>query len=114
MGFNVGPRVVRATGGGISRVGNYRIHQFPPDIVTDGLVINLDPGNVGSLAVNSATTIVDLTGNGNNGALTNGAAYSHLYGGTVLHNSSGSNDYINVSNGGSNICLLYTSPSPRD
>ena len=103
MGFNIGPRVVRATGGSISRVGNYRIHQFPPDIVTDGLVINLDPGNVGSLAVNSATTIVDLTGNGNNGALTNGAAYSHLYGGTVLHNSSGSNDYINVSNGGSNI-----------
>ena len=104
MGFNIGPRVVRATGGSISRVGNYRIHQFPPDIVTDGLVINLDPGNVGSLAVNSATTIVDLTGNGNNGALTNGAAYSHLYGGVVQHNTdSSTNDYINVSNGGSNI-----------
>ena len=45
MGFNIGPRVVRATGGGISRAGNYRIHQFPPDIVTDGLVIHLDAGN---------------------------------------------------------------------
>ena len=52
MGFNIGSKIVRATGGSISRAGNYRIHQFPPDIVTDGLVIQLDTGNVGSLAVN--------------------------------------------------------------
>jgi len=104
MGFNIGPRVVRATGGSVSRAGNYRIHQFPPDIVTDGLVIHLDTGNVGSLAVNSPTTITDLTGNGNNGAILNGAAYNHNYGGTVLMNTGSSvDDYINVSNGGSNI-----------
>ena len=104
MGFNIGPRVVRATGGGINRVGNYRIHQFPPDIVTDGLVINLDPGNVNSLGVNDDSTITDLTGNGNNGLISNGGGYSHLYGGTVLLNSGSSvDDYINVSNGGSNI-----------
>ena len=61
MGFNIGPRVLKATGGSVSRVGNYRIHQFPPDIVTDGLVIQLDTGNVGSLAVNDPTTITDLS-----------------------------------------------------
>ena len=99
MGFNIGPRVVKATGGSVSRVGNYRIHQFPPDIVTDGLVIQLDTGNVGSLAVNDPTTITDLTGNGNNGALLNGAAYNHNYGGTILMNTgSSTDDYINVTN----------------
>ena len=104
MGFNIGPRVLKATGGSIKRVGNYRIHQFPPEIVTDGLVINLDAGNVNSLRVNDPTTIYDLTGNGNNGALEGGAAYTHYFGGGVLMNEgSSTNDYINVTNGGSNI-----------
>ena len=104
MGFNVGPRVLRATGGSISRAGNYRVHQFPPEIVTDGLVINLDTGNVGSLPVNDPSTITDLTGNGNNGALTNGAGYQHYYGGTIFMNpGSSTNDYINVTNGGSDV-----------
>ena len=104
MGFNIGPRVVRATGGSISRVGNYRIHQFPPEIVSDGLVINLDVGNVNSTRVNDPSTIYDLTGNGNNGALTNGAAYQHYFGGTILLNDgSSTDDYINVNNGGSNF-----------
>jgi len=104
MGFNIGPRVVRATGGSISRVDNYRIHQFPPEIVTDGLVMNLDCGNVNSLRVNDPTTIYDLTGNGNNGSLENGATYQHYYGGViVLNEGSSADDYINVTNGGSNL-----------
>ena len=104
MGFNIGPRVVRATGGGIKRVGNYRIHHFPPEIVTDGLVLHLDAGNVNSTRVNDPTTLYDLAGNGNNGALTNGAAYQHYFGGTILLNDgSSTDDYINVNNGGSNL-----------
>tara|TARA_X000000368_G_scaffold161522_1_gene127288 strand:+ start:30 stop:2393 length:2364 start_codon:yes stop_codon:yes gene_type:complete len=109
MGFNIGPRVLKATGGSISRAGNYRIHQFPPDIVTDGLVMHLDTGNVGSLAVDDATTITDLTGNGNNGAILNGAAYNHNYGGTILMNpSSSTNDYINVTNGSNVMSKDFT------
>ena len=42
MSFNVGPRTISATGGSIKRVGNYRIHTFPSELVTDGLVLNLD------------------------------------------------------------------------
>ena len=45
MGFNVGPRVVRATGGSIHRVGNYRIHEFPTRYVEEGLVMHLDPAD---------------------------------------------------------------------
>ena len=44
MSFNVGPRTISATGGSIKRVGNYRIHTFPSELVTDGLVLNLDAG----------------------------------------------------------------------
>ena len=42
MGFQVGPRTISATGGSIKRVGNYRVHTFPSELVTDGLVLNLD------------------------------------------------------------------------
>ena len=45
MGFNIGPRVIRATGGSISRQGNFVVHQFPPQHVTDGLVGFIDPHN---------------------------------------------------------------------
>ena len=45
MGFNVGPRVVRATGGSIHRVGKYRIHEFPTRYVEEGLVMHLDPAD---------------------------------------------------------------------
>tara|TARA_B100001113_G_scaffold123889_1_gene101079 strand:+ start:17 stop:2389 length:2373 start_codon:yes stop_codon:yes gene_type:complete len=104
MGFNIGPRVVKATGGSVSRVGNYRIHQFPPEIVTDGLVMHLDTGNVGSLPVNDPSVITDLTGNANHGSILNGAAYQHYYGGTIYMNpGSSTDDYINVTNGGSDI-----------
>ena len=92
MGFNIGPRVLKATGGSIHRSGNYRIHHFTPEIVTDGLVLHLDAGNVNSTRVNDPTTLYDLAGNGNNGALTNGAAYQHYFGGTILLNDGSSTD----------------------
>tara|TARA_Y100001972_G_scaffold85889_1_gene105066 strand:+ start:267 stop:2744 length:2478 start_codon:yes stop_codon:yes gene_type:complete len=45
MGFNIGSKIITATGGSIDRVGNYRIHQFPPQHVTDGLALYVDFGN---------------------------------------------------------------------
>jgi hypothetical protein len=53
---------------------------YNPSIVTSGLVVNLDAGNVKSYP-GSGTTWTDLTGNGNNGTLTNGPTYSANNGG---------------------------------
>ena len=64
MGFNIGPRVVRATGGSISRDGNFVVHQFPPQHVTDGLVGFFDAGNHDSYDEQRTTTINDLSGAG--------------------------------------------------
>ena len=60
-----------------------------PRIVTDGLVLALDAGNTKSYP-GSGTTWTDLSGNGNNGTLTNGPTYSS---GSIVFD--GSNDYIN-------------------
>ena len=45
MGFNIGPRVIRATGGSISREGNISVHTFPSKRVSEGLVFEVDLGN---------------------------------------------------------------------
>jgi hypothetical protein len=45
-----------------------------PRIVTDGLVLCLDAGNPKSYT-GSGTTWTDLSGNGNNGTLTNSPTY---------------------------------------
>ena len=64
MGFNIGPRVIRATGGSISRQGNFVVHQFPPQHVTDGLVGFVDPQNHDSYDELRTTTINDVSGAG--------------------------------------------------
>lgn len=66
-----------------------------PDVVTDGLVLALDAGNVKSYA-GSGTTWVDLSGNNFSGSFTNGPTYSSENGGTIVFD--GTNDYVNVSN----------------
>ena len=94
MSFNVGPRVVSATGGSIKRVGNYRVHTFPSELVTDGLVLNLDAGDPRSYP-GSGTTWTDLSGNGNNGtfgASTAAPTYNNANGGSLVFD--GTNDYI--------------------
>lgn len=48
------------------------------NIVTDGLVLNLDAANPDSYS-GSGTTWYDLSGNGNNGALNSGIAYRSSY-----------------------------------
>ena len=99
MGFNIGPRVVRATGGGISRVGNYRIHQFPPQHITDGLVLMWDmadpasySAHMQSTAGGSGATVKDLSGNGNNGTVNGGPDFYTSFGGNIVLD--GSNDEI--------------------
>ena len=63
-----------------------------PRIVTDGLVLALDAGNTKSYP-GSGTTWTDLSGNGNNGTLTNGPTYSSDDGGSIVFD--GDNDFIN-------------------
>jgi len=67
---------------------------YNPRIVTDGLVLALDAGNTKSYP-GSGTTWYDLSGNGNNGTLTNGPTYSSVNGGSIVLD--GTNDYINFS-----------------
>ena len=62
--------------------------------VKDGLVLWLDAGNVDSYP-GSGTTWTDLSGNGNNGTLTNGPTYSSDDGGSIVFD--GSNDIVNTS-----------------
>jgi len=64
---------------------------YNPRIVTDGLVLCLDVGNTKSYP-GSGTTWTDLSGNGNNGTLTNGPTYSSSNGGSLVFD--GTNDYF--------------------
>jgi hypothetical protein len=62
-----------------------------PKIVTDGLVLALDAGNVKSYP-GSGTTWLDKSGFGNNGTLTNGPTFSSANGGSIVFD--GTNDYV--------------------
>ena len=62
-----------------------------PRIITDGLVLSLDTGDRNSYP-GSGTVWNDMSGNGNNGTLTNGPTYSSTNGGSIVFD--GSNDYI--------------------
>jgi len=64
------------------------------NIVTNGLVLNLDSTNKDSYP-GTGTTWTDLSGNGNNGTLTNGPSFlSNQNGGTI--SLDGVDDYVNV------------------
>jgi len=76
-----------------TRVG---VRQRPTsNIVTDGLVLHLDAGNTSSYP-GTGTIWSDLTGNGNNGTLTNGATYLTDNGGIMSFD--GINDYVSTPN----------------
>jgi len=66
---------------------------WPGLIVTDGLVLHLDAGN-GASYPGSGTTWTDLSGNGNDGTLTNGPTYDSSNGGSIVFD--GDNDYIDL------------------
>ena len=64
-----------------------------PNIVVDGLVLNLDAANVKSY-VSGSTTWTDLSRGNNNGTLTNGPTYSTANGGSIVFD--GVNDRITL------------------
>ena len=113
MSQHIGPRVISATGGSIKRVGNYRIHTFPSELVTDGLVLNLDAGDPRSYP-GSGTTWTDLSGRGYNGTLVN-ATYENLNGGNISFN--GTNAKVTFAstnipiNGAATISIWFKSSS---
>jgi hypothetical protein len=55
----------------------------PENIVTNGLVLNIDPSNSSSYS-GIGNTIFDLSGFGNTGTLTNGPTFSALNGGSIV------------------------------
>jgi hypothetical protein len=66
-----------------------------PNIVTDGLVLNLDAGFVGSYPTIN-TTWYDISGNANNGALTNGPTFNSANSGSIVFD--GIDDYATIPN----------------
>ena len=88
MTIHVGPRTISAIGGSIKRVGNYRIHTFPSELVTDGLVLNLDAGDPRSYS-GSGTTWTDLSGYNQTGAPQNGPTYNNANGGSFTFSKAG-------------------------
>ena len=75
---------------------------YGPKTVTNGLVLALDAADKNSYPDNG-TTWTDLTGNGNNGTLTNGPTFNSANGGSISFD--GTNDYIDC---GSNSILKLT------
>jgi prepilin-type N-terminal cleavage/methylation domain-containing protein len=63
-------------------------------IVTNGLILHLDAGNISSYP-GTGNTWFDLSGNGNNGTLVNGVGYNPTNGGSFSFD--GSNDYLTTS-----------------
>ena len=63
---------------------------LPPPIITDGLVLYLDAGNILSYP-GSGTTWTDLSGFGNNSTLTNGPTFNSANRGSIVFD--GTNDF---------------------
>jgi hypothetical protein len=62
------------------------------NIVTDGLVLNLDAGFVGSYPT-TASTWYDISGNDKNSTLTNGPTFNSANSGSIVFD--GVDDYVN-------------------
>jgi hypothetical protein len=79
-----------------------------PNIVRDGLVLYLDAGSPNSFPlINQSTTWKDISGNVNNGVLTNGPTFDTGNGGSIMFD--GSDDYITTTtNLGSNPIPSHT------
>ncbi len=81
--------------------------KYSPQIVTSGLVLALDAANKVSYP-GSGTSWYDLSGNANNGTLTNGPTFSNVNLGTIVFD--GTNDYVSIPstsnfNNGNNITV---------
>ena len=73
--------------------GNGKQLTVDTKIVTSGLVLNLDPSRSSSYP-NSGTTWFDISGNGNNGTLTNGPVFGTASGGVISFD--GVNDFVKI------------------
>jgi prepilin-type N-terminal cleavage/methylation domain-containing protein len=69
------------------------VNHLKENIVTDGLVLNLDAGNLASYP-GTGNTWFDLSGNNNNGTLVNGVGYDPTNGGALSFD--GVNDYVEL------------------
>ena len=78
---------------------------YSPKIVTNGLVLCLDAGNVKSY-VSGSTSWNDLTSNQNVGTLTNGPTFNTGSGGSIVFD--GVNDYLNLGNPSTLNILNFT------
>ncbi len=76
------------------------------NIVTNGLILNIDPANSSSYS-GVGNTIYDLSGFGNTGTLTNGPTFSGLNGGSITFD--GSSNYIDLTPTGTGISLTSSS-----
>jgi len=65
-----------------------------PNIVKDGLVLYLDAGSPNSYYGGVGTVWKDMSGNGNNGTLTNGPTFNSSNGGSIVLD--GVDDYVNI------------------
>ena len=75
------------------------------NIVTNGLILNLDPGNPNSYS-GAGNTIYDLAGFGNTGIIVNGPAFSGINGGSLSYD--GTNDYMYVQHNNSQNLTYIT------
>jgi formylglycine-generating enzyme required for sulfatase activity len=75
--------------------GGRGVRSIPTGMVTNGLVLWLDASITPSYP-GSGTTWTDLSGNRNNGTLTNGPTYNNSDGGSIVFD--GVNDYVNAGN----------------
>jgi hypothetical protein len=85
MPFDVGGQILT----------NYQIKHYNdiPKYIKSKLVLNLDASYLGSYP-GTGNTWYDLSGNGNNGTLTNGPTYSSANGGYI--DFDGTNDYVTI------------------
>jgi len=68
---------------------------YNPRMITDGIVLCLDAANSKSYS-GTGTTWKDLSGNNNNGTLTNGPTFNSANGGSIVFD--GINDFADISN----------------
>ena len=81
MSQHIGSRAVTATGGSIKRVGNYRIHHFPSELITDGLVFHVDAGDprcYNYINIGGVGSINDISGFGNNSTNCSSVTYEPI------------------------------------
>ena len=73
------------------------VHGGQGSIITQGLVLRLDAANPRSYEPPyTSTTWRDISGNGNNGTLTNGPTFNSANGGSIVFD--GVDDYVNLGN----------------